>query len=156
MFLRGWIILLAVLSSTAAGAYPRQGDFVEMKSISNYREYRGELLNKGYDPRTKNWEIEAKLYDGVTGDLINIRTSFVKADELVSRSLVKKTMQLCEVKGGALEQIDVPAGAFKTCRMDSAEGTVWVGDVPFGVVKQITKTATSELVSFGQINSKTE
>lgn len=63
---------------------------------------------------------------------------------------VLSTAYCVDANHGVLEQVQVPAGLFDTCRLNQTDGSVyWIGKVPFGFVKATvpgsSATATFEL-----------
>lgn len=50
----------------------------------------------------------------------------------------------CDYEKGVIEIVTVPAGTFKTCKVDynygGTRGSEWLGPVPFSVVKRKTKS----------------
>ncbi|MBX2993939.1 MAG: hypothetical protein KF681_03940 [Bdellovibrionaceae bacterium] len=74
--------------------------------------------------------------------------------DLLDKAGVDNILAQCTQAGGALEALTVPAGTFNTCALPQERGgKVWVGDVAFGIVKQVQvdeeeNTITVELASF--------
>lgn len=61
----------------------------------------------------------------------------VTADRLASDADIAAILSGCRQFGGKLEKVTVPAGTFNTCALPTEDGgTIWIGQVPFGVVKQ--------------------
>lgn len=78
----------------------------------------------------------------------------LEGSDLLSPDTVNMILAQCSQAGGALESLTVPAGTFQTCAIPQERGgKVWVGDVVFGIVKQIQvdeeeNRITIELASF--------
>lgn len=78
----------------------------------------------------------------------------VPASDLLSSEQVAEILSICPQAGGALENVTVPAGTFQACAIPQARNSkIWIGNVPFGIVKQIQideeeNNVTVELESF--------
>lgn len=74
----------------------------------------------------------------------------LNADEMYTKEMNEMWVTKCESEiGGKLEEIQVPAGRFETCKVESEDGQItYLGGVPFGFVKSISKEGVLELVEF--------
>ncbi len=62
----------------------------------------------------------------------------MKIDEYLSTDMISLIMTHCTQEGGKIEMVEVVAGQFETCVFAQDEvQKVWIGQVPFGIVKQI-------------------
>ena len=71
----------------------------------------------------------------------------VSEDDLMNGDLVKYLLENCAAQGGKLDKVTVPAGTFDTCALPTQDGTTWVGDVIFGIVKVENKASDGSTMS---------
>jgi len=78
------------------------------------------------------------------------------AQDLLSDSTIQQIIAQCAQVGGKIESVTVPAGTFNTCAVPSQEhgttGTMWVAQVPFGLVK-IDQTNAQGQKTYGELQS---
>ncbi|MNJ92555.1 hypothetical protein D3C87_102280 [compost metagenome] len=132
-----------LMMSSMAFAYPMVGDTVEYKGTYKLDPNpETELVVKKevvlYNELEKEWLVKVdKTMNGST----TTEVDDVDDEDMMTPEKVQKVLTECVAKGGTLEDLTVPAGTISTCHMkmtceeDSKE--VWIGDVPFGVVKMI-------------------
>jgi hypothetical protein len=145
MIFRGLVSLAVLLFAANVFAYPKMGD-ISVLNMNN--QYKIELINKGFNSGTGMWTIVTNVYDLKSGSSLGSSTESRKRDEIVDKNVIQKVLKNCRQANGTPEQIQVPAGKFATCKLAVEGGHIWVGDVPFGVIRQSTDKAQFELMSF--------
>ncbi len=145
MILRVSMSLSVLLFAANVFAYPKMGD-VSVLNMNN--QYKIELINKGFNSGTAMWTILTNVYDLKSGNSLGSSTESRKRDEIVDRAVIQKVLKNCRQANGTPEQVQVPAGKFNTCKLAVEGGHIWVGDVPFGIIRQVTDKAQFELMSF--------
>lgn len=141
------MIILATLAFAAiAQATPTVGDYSKFKmTVSN-----------GQQSVVGSYEV-ALVGQEESGYKMSSTTTFpnqpaeysevVPADQLATDSDLTAVLSSCAQYGGKTEQTKVPAGTFTTCAMPTQTGMIWMGQVPFGVIKQTQKTQEGYLVT---------
>jgi len=62
----------------------------------------------------------------------------LKYEELLNSKIIEYLLAKCQDEGGNIETLKVEAGEFQTCAIaQGARAKIWLGHVPFGIVKQI-------------------
>lgn len=139
------ILIGAVLmGSTAAFAYPVVGDKVEFSGTFKQDPGAEVPLNLkmevlSFDGTEQEWIVrEETTIDGKT----KVSNEDIDAKDMFTPAKVQYVLTNCEARGGVIENVTVPAGTFSAChlvRADSEESKeLWIGDVPFGVLKMIS------------------
>ena len=143
-------ILLAALSlvSVSAFAMPKVGDSVTYKIITNGMTLSQKIELTAYDAASDSFtQTETTTYQGQSQKEVNT----VAADEMINDQTAEMMLTYCESQmGGKLQTITVGAGTFKACSIydDASQGQVWMGKVPFGMIKFQGSQASAELMSF--------
>jgi len=145
------VLVAALFSSAVAFAMPKVGDYA-MINVSLGGSAIGTLENEvvQFDAAKNQYLLRS------TQDLMGQRKSNDTWGAGVSDQLINDILTNCSAKGGTPQSITVPAGAFATCALPvnsgGSTGTMWVGMVPFGIVKaDITNSGNQigeELASF--------
>lgn len=138
---------VVTLASTVCLAYPKVGDMAE--HVGTYLTPKGDVA--------VSQKTEILSYDAGSGQF-GLRTSreaegkietqdiSVASGDLVSKETVTTILSDCAGAGGIEEKITVPAGDFNTCKLtDTSSGDIWVGDVPFGIVRNHFTDASGEV-----------
>lgn len=60
-------------------------------------------------------------------------------DRIPGRDALRKVLQECEARGGIRQSLWIRNETFETCYWNYGESEVWVGEVPFGIVKRVDK-----------------
>lgn len=139
------ITLATLVFATAAHAMPLVGDYANFDIV----------ITNGTDNMTGSYEIaltgqnSAGFQMSTTVKLGNQPAQkdqqTVAATDLMDDATVASVLANCAAYGGALQQLAVAAGTFNTCAVPTqndagqTNGTVWIGQVPFAVVKQAQK-----------------
>ncbi len=122
----------------AAGAYPKIGDAVNLVGTYNNTPYSEAYSYVGNDPSTDLPRVKIDvIYDGEV-----FYSGEETWDELFTPNHYQEVMKKCgSIDGTSKETITVTSGKFETCKIvDVEDGSiVWIGDVPFGVVKLIVE-----------------
>jgi hypothetical protein len=77
----------------------------------------------------------------------------VKATDLIDDETIASVLENCTQYGGMPQTLNVPAGTFSTCLIRSEKSSSWIGQVPFGLVRQVNQDengtlTTLDLMSF--------
>lgn len=163
---------IVFLAANYAVAYPMVGDKVEWKgtvvgSDGTSTEVLGSKEILEQDPTTMKWLVKSWYK---MGKWEKMETKYAKKMWTPEKWTTVQTN--CVARGGMLEDVTVPAGTFSTCKFtksdedfvglgkhdddDDGTMTMWMGDVPFGVVKVMhtgdkgTKTIELNAVTLGQ------
>jgi hypothetical protein len=89
------------------------------------------------DATGTNYNISESAYypDGSKQD----NSSVVPASQVYPRNFVLAVLAQCASQGGTPQRITTDGGDFDTCAIDNGKGTkLWIGDVPFGLVKEMS------------------
>jgi hypothetical protein len=132
------IFALLTFGASVAMAYPTLHDKVTLSG--RYTPANGSGIDfvqtleiTGYDAAKKEYTVtatETLLGRSQTQD------QKMSSDNMATPDAVKQMIASCSAIGGTPEKVTVPA--FDTCAVpQSNNGKLWVGDVPFGVVKLI-------------------
>ncbi len=113
-------------------------------------------VNLATNTEASNYSVKTTLFlpDGSSKD--GLQT--LAATEIKSREEIHAMLSDCKKAGANFEKISVSGGSFDTCAFDDGNGSkVWLGDVPFNVVKQTTLDEGKNVIdieislfSFGQ------
>jgi len=130
-----YLVLVATfLCCAVASAMPKVGDYVNLSLTLN-------------NAPVGTLEEELIQFDSGKNQYLqqNTQTLSGKRDvtqtwtDGVSDAQIAGIMSACANYGGVIQNITEPAGAFVTCALpvysNGSVGTMWVGAVPFGVVK---------------------
>lgn len=148
--------LVSALLTTAAYAIPAIGDMANYnfaitqqgQNITGTLEQTITSMNSGLYNVQSTYNVNGQS---------QVQNDQKKAEDLVSDAMINNILTNCASSGGQLASITVPAGAFNTCALPINDGektgTIWIGQVAFGVVKMDTTTTAGdktyvELVSF--------
>ena len=83
----------------------------------------------------------------ISGQPAQRSESVVPTTDLMTDATIASVLSDCASYGGQSQQITVPAGTFATCALAIDGGTAWLGQAPFGVIKQVQKQSDgSDLV----------
>lgn len=133
------MILMAV--SSVAFAYPALNDKAEF--AGKYEGGGGGSMNF-----TLSLEITNVVNNGTQFVVHSVTTlpngkvqaqdETYNASDLLSQETVNEILSQCSQSGGVIESVTVPAGTFQACSLPQQNGgRVWIGDVTFGLVKNI-------------------
>ncbi|MEN0060420.1 MAG: hypothetical protein AAGB31_16385 [Bdellovibrio sp.] len=146
-------------ASLIASAYPAVGDKVEyagtwMKDPET--TVNVSLVQEVVEYQEEEDEFIIKIDKTVDGET-KTENKDVDADEMYTPEKWQEIKAACEEKGGALEEVSVPAGAFETCHMKKSRHgktkEVWLGDVPFGLVKAVFSKDVGVIVKSIELQS---
>lgn len=133
------LTVLALLNVTSALAGPLGiGTFSEYRvSGQGSGTYRIEIA--AYDPVLKTY---TQTYTTTINGSSEVESIVLPEDEVNTREMNESVIPECADAGGTLETVTVPAGEFKTCKLEMETGTVYSGPVPFGFVKASFRIGT--------------
>jgi hypothetical protein len=139
------VLACTLLSCAVATAMPKIGDYSSMAvTLNNVAAGTIEFELISFDPAT------SKFTQRITENVMGNRTVSSSATDGVSDALINQIIADCALKGGAIQNISVPAGAFHTCALpinsNGNVGTMWVAAVPFGVVKADVMSSGTHIV----------
>ena len=131
-----------LLAGLVASAYP---------AINDKATFNGLYIPKGSTQGVQFMQtMEIKSFNASTQKYLVVRTldlpdgrsqeeqAETAASDLMTQSSVNQILANCAAVGGVSEQIKVTAGTFNTCKITQTNSTIWLGDVPFGIVKMIS------------------
>jgi hypothetical protein len=129
--------LLVTLCATSALAFPNVGDLAmyEGKVSANGQNLDVEVLQyiENFDPSQNKYLVVSQTL--VNGAQQDSSSDWADADQVLSQSLLQQLLGSCAANGGTLESVTAPAGQFDTCKLPTDDGHIWLGVVPFGIVK---------------------
>lgn len=132
-----FMTLASLLVTASAFAMPAVGD----QALYNFSVTQGGQTISGTMEQVITGMDGAKFVVQVTtntGKDSQVDVQKMDAQDLLSDSTVTSILQNCAGYGGKPEIVNVPAGSFATCGLPASgenTGTIWVGDVAFGIVK---------------------
>ena len=143
------VSLLLTLVAIKAQAYPNLNDRVVyegqvvLKNTNRSITFLQTLEIIALDTVKKEYTL-LNILDLPNGDVKEEKIS-VPSQEMLTVDQIKSLLNTCEQQGGKKEKILVAAGEFDTCKITSQDGNIsYLGDVPFGLVKSISKEADSD------------
>ena len=117
--------------------------------VGDYSEMTGVEVETGRPVKLERTLLELKLNKGLIREVgTDLETGEVETKEIwesririLGRRTVKFVLASCRIIGGSKEIINTPIGDFSTCRLTVDDGisTIWVGQVPFGIVQVDTE-----------------
>ena len=164
--MRSAFVLALSFVSSIAFAYPNEKDAVEftgsiMKADGTKSSVFSKLEIIEFLPERGEFLVRQEA--GVDGSSWS-KTEFMSEDSLLTREVVQNMLANCESLGGQTTSVIVPAGQFNSCALmsedEESSGTVWLADVPFGLVQADTISKADgnrtilklESVHFGKLN----
>ncbi len=136
----------ALLLSVVAQASPKVGDYSEFQltvsqgAQSMVGSYIMAVISESGDSVVVTTTIH---FDGQPDQF---QQDQMKKTDLLSDQTISDVLTNCAAYGGSAEQLSTTNGPIATCKMamqgqDPANpGQMWIGAVPFGIVKQIQST----------------
>lgn len=140
-------ILATLLLATIAQATPAVGDYSKFKlTVSNGQQtvvgsYEAAIIGED------EFSFKLSTTTAFPGQPAQHAEQSVTPDQLIADSDIMAILTDCSQYGGKLEHIEVPAGKYYTCALPTENGMLWLGKVPFGLVKQTDKTDEGHLVT---------
>ena len=130
--------------------------FASNPGVGTYSKYKvsGEAISGAYKIEIVNFnESLQKFTNRYTTEIngsITVEDEELNSDEVNTKEMNEMLLSLCEDQiGGKIEELQVPAGSFTTCKVISEDGQItYMGSVPFGFVKIITKDGVIELTDY--------
>jgi len=133
---------------------PRVGDSVVLSGTLwkglLARSASSSISNVDYDSATNRMLVESVL--SVSGEEPTIENEWLDASEMIDEEIAPYLAQLmCENEDieGEFVELETPVGTFVSCKIrideDTSEGYMWVGAVPFGVLKADIKDTAQNL-----------
>ncbi len=149
----------ALMFSVAAHAGPKLGDYSEFQLTvsqgpqSMVGTYILAITAENGD------DVVVKTTVHFDGQPDQLQEENVKKAQLLGTERIADLLANCQAYGGAPEQLSTAAGIIPSCKMTTPgengaqPGQMWIGQVPFGIVKQIQtspegQTFTLELKKF--------
>jgi hypothetical protein len=137
------IATLILLFSFVSFAYPAINDSVTYNGKYTFTEanftvgFIQESAITGENKEAGKMTVHNALY--LPDSSVQEEDQEVSLTELKTQAQVLQLLQNCAAAGGKSETIEVVGGTFATCHLTSESAEIWIGDVPFAIVKQITK-----------------
>lgn len=131
------LVLTSVFLTASVFAAPKVGDTASMEGST----VEGGVSKKMTTTQTvMTYTVSTGIYvirqSQTIGGVSEEKTVSVSADDILSEETAAEIVTACESDGlGKNEVIEVKAGKFNTCKLKSESGSVWLGPVPFGVVR---------------------
>ena len=146
-------LLTSLMMSATTFAYPNVGDQVVFDAtlfISDIgKPQNSELIREliAYDKNTDQFHSSFKqiIHDDdhcPPKGCVGISSAWVDRDKIKNRETILAQLSNCESLG-IRETITLPAGVFGSCKIEisgnNSKTITWVGDAPFGILKQHTQ-----------------
>lgn len=135
---------------SVASAYPAVGDRVEYQGTATVgtqqnAPYQASLEVVYFDDVTNVWVVRSQ--EEIAGQTQSSLEPF-RNEEIFTPQIYQSVIATCVESGGAVEEITVPAGTFRTCHTvisdsNNVKAELWIGDVPFGIVKVNAEDASA-------------
>jgi hypothetical protein len=134
--------LAALLFTGLAQAHTLVGDYTEFAYTQNesdqviYGSYARSVIAA---TDTTYTILEDVLF---SGRLPTRMENVVMKSDILTTEQIQLWLDYCSENGGMKETVAVPAGEFETCKtplmneMGEQDGSLWLGHVPLGIVKQ--------------------
>lgn len=139
------VLACTLLSCAVATAMPKIGDYSSMNVTLNSAAVgtvENELIS--FDAATNQFTERTTQTIAGNRSVSNVTTSGV------TDALIAQILATCSSQGGTLQTITEPAGTFNTCaapvNSNGTVGTMWVGAVPFGIVKIDVTNSGSHII----------
>ncbi len=136
-------LLALALSVVSLSAYatPKVGDTAVFDVKLGLNGQSAEAINQielvQFD-LSKNSYLERQTFT-MAGRAPETSDNWKTSDEYLTDSVIEEVLSNCAARGGLAQKIYVTAGEFNTCAVNfdtpEASGVLWIGKVPFGVVK---------------------
>ena len=145
------LAFLALTAATAAHAAPAVGDQVAFQGTWDGQAVWQGISFTGYNAQTAQYRQVTVTKIGTNAPAT--QEDWVDAKDTASDAALQYIVANCAAQYGVPQTITVPAGTFNTCKMALQQGGhVWVGQVPFAVVRIESpvqgKLLTAELTGF--------
>lgn len=119
------------------------------QQIGNFAEYSQKVLTTDGDLLAQGVVRSEVIGFEENGNIVLVQETELEMDGTVVNTDVTKTplgefitpkvggeiLQSCSQIAGKIQTIKVVAGTFRTCRINQESGNIWLGKVPFGIVK---------------------
>lgn len=129
-------ILTTVLAAAIAQASPNVGDTSEFAytDVSNGTRLEGSYSRaiSAMDATTLT-VVEDVTFAGRPQGHSEV---VMKSTDILTPAQIQVWLDYCAQNGGVKETLSVPAGLFETCHTQIENGSIWLGQVPLGIVKQ--------------------
>jgi hypothetical protein len=137
--------LLVIISCLLCGSFA-----FATPAVNDYAQFAA-TLSDGKTTQNATYETQLTAYDAQKKEFTmsvtfsqdgqsTTQTMPVAEQSLPSDAVIGQMLKACAQLGGKAEQLTVGSAAIDTCAVPSQSGpesgTVWIGAVPFGVVKQ--------------------
>ncbi|MEQ1876935.1 MAG: hypothetical protein ABL958_09840 [Bdellovibrionia bacterium] len=150
--------LLITLASTVALAMPAVNDSAsyDITFTQGGQTLTGtqDLVITAYNQATKLYTVKSTVtFNGQT----QVKESQTPAEKLLSDAAAEQLMAKCSEQGGAVTQVTVGAGTLAACAVpvneNGATGTLYLGTVPFGLIKmEVNANGQSMLMTLRAFN----
>lgn len=149
-----WALALTLipLGSLAAPSVGQYAFFLTTDEFPSYPEYNGrgsvEVALEDFDQDQNAFLYTLKV---TTENYETHHEEWMRKSELLKQEAeIQLLLGQCRDHGGIEEYLKVPAGEFKTCKIQKdTETTMWYGNVPFGIVRILTQN--DDLISDEQL-----
>jgi hypothetical protein len=154
--------LLTIIGFLLSGSFA-----VAMPAVNDYAQFAA-TVSDGTKTQTAVYELQLTAYDAQKKEFTMsvtfshdgqsvTQTNQVPEGNLPTDAVIAQMLTNCTAFGGKAEKLTVGTAAIDTCAIPSGEGdesgTVWIGAVPFGVVKQQVTNTKSGLTNTMTLSS---
>lgn len=140
-YMKTMVFALVSLVATAAMAFPAVKDKAVFTGIyagaaGGQIDFTQTLELTKFDTATGKFTLSNTF--ALQNGQVQSQEAEVDGAQLMTNARVAEILAQCATVGGTLADTVVPAGTFKTCAVPTQRGgTTWIGDAPFGFVKEI-------------------
>lgn len=147
---------LTFVNSVTAFAMPAVGDSatytVTVNTSSQTVTSTETVTVIAFDSGKSQFKVETTVT--TPGAEPQITDRWVSSENLTSNFLASQTSSHCRQISGQVQSVATPAGSFSSCVISTvgqkARGQIWMGFVPFGVLKNVTvvdQTTTTKILT---------
>lgn len=137
-----------LIVSASALAMPKVGDSALYRIQTQGMTFTQKIELVSYDASDDTFvQKETTTHQGQS----QVEVNNVAASDLINDQTADLMLQYCQSQmGGTLQNISVTAGTFATCSVydPASQSQVWMGKVPFGMVKIQGSQVAGELIEF--------
>lgn len=137
------VALSTVIASAKVYAYPGVKDSVTYEAYIVTADklhtinFIQELTLVSFDKKKSQYMMKSAIY--LPNDTVKESQQAIASTDIKTTDQIQKLIVSCDTSGGSREVIEVAAGKFDTCHLHDENGNhIWLGDVPFNIVKQIS------------------
>ncbi len=150
--------LALLFVSTTAFATPKVGDFAMFDTAISLN---GQAVQGTVSVELMNFDAAQGYLQRQTvefpGRAAEVTEEWMTEDNFLSDETIDMALANCPAAGGTAQTITVPAGTYNTCAIkfdnEQSSGIIWVGKVPFGIVRLDNLTKSNGMVMSSQLKT---